>query len=369
MFKLIHIYLKLIYAITINTLQGINIYNVLLSILVILIAILLKKPLQRILKVIVNKTISSFNILLGANFDVIFQKAVNVPIKLILFVSTAAVIIKIFGISLSNQGFINQILKTLIIIALSWFLYFIMDIILVVETFILNSQTKIDMIISRFAVKLTKIIVVIISGLMIMRVWEWDITGLIAGLGIGGVAVALGAKDTLANFFGSIMIMLDKPFAIGDMVKTSHAEGIIEEIGFRSTKIRIWDQAIVTIPNAIISNDPTTNWSRMGKRRINFTIHLPYTCSLELVDKCINQIREMLGIHEMILNDNIFVFLENIGDSSIEVFIQCFTNAIEKYDYLKVKEDINFKILNIIGEQGVQIALPSYHIYSKENKE
>ena len=100
---------------------------------------------------------------------------------------------------------------------------------------------------------------------MVAQEWDYRIDGFIAGLGLGGLAFSLAAKDTLSNVFGGLVVILDKPFSIGDWIKTPSVEGTVEDISFRSTKVRTFAQALVTVPNATLANEPVTNWTRMGK--------------------------------------------------------------------------------------------------------
>ncbi|MFP3359363.1 mechanosensitive ion channel family protein, partial [Planococcus sp. SIMBA_143] len=125
-------------------------------------------------------------------------------------------------------------------------------------------NVKIDHILIPFFSKALRLIIVAIGISVIAQEFEYDINGFVAGLGIGGLAFALAAKDALANLFGGIIIITEKPFTIGDWIKTPSVEGTIEDISFRSTKVRTFAQALVTVPNATLSNEAITNWSKMG---------------------------------------------------------------------------------------------------------
>src|SRR5690606_42111412 len=124
--------------------------------------------------------------------------------------------------------------------------------------------------------KSLKIFIGVVGGLLLVQHVGYPITSLLGGLGIGGLAVALAAQDTLANVFGSVIIFTDKPFKVGDWVKIGDVIGDVESIGFRSTRIRTWPKTLVTIPNKIIANTQVENWSAMPKRRIRFTLPVTY---------------------------------------------------------------------------------------------
>ncbi|MFA1822484.1 mechanosensitive ion channel family protein [Virgibacillus oceani] len=133
-----------------------------------------------------------------------------------------------------------------------------------------------------------RIVIIAISFSIIAQEFGYDVNGFVAGLGIGGLAFALAAKDALANMFGGIIIITKKPFTIGDWVLTPSVEGTVEDISFRSTKVRTFAQALVTVPNATLSNEPITNWSKMGKRQITFNSRLsPTLCVGEQKRMCL----------------------------------------------------------------------------------
>ena len=136
---------------------------------------------------------------------------------------------------------------------------------------------ELDKILIPFLSNFLRIVIVLLAFTIIAQELNYDINGLIAGLGLGGLAIALAAKDGLANIFGGIIIILDKPFSIGDWISTASVEGTVEEITFRSTKVRTFAHALVTVPNSTLANEAITNWSRMGRRRITFNLGVTYT--------------------------------------------------------------------------------------------
>ena len=202
-----------------------------------------------------------------------------------------------------------------------------------------------------------------ISASIIAQEWGYDVNGFVAGLGIGGLAFALAAQDSLSNFFGGIVIILDKPFSIGDWILTPNVEGTVEDINFRSTKVRTFAHALVTVPNATLAKNPITNWSKMGRRRITFNLGVTYTTPKEKLAKCVAGIETMLRTHEEIHPETIFVTFDSFNSSSLHIFIYCFTNTTAWGEFLKVKENVNFKILEILEQEGVSVAFPSRSVY------
>ena len=222
---------------------------------------------------------------------------------------------------------------------------------------------KIDRVLLPFLSRVLKFIIAALALSVILQEWDYDINGFVAGLGLGGLAFALAAQQTLANVFGGIVIITDKPFSIGDWVLTPSVEGVVEDINFRSTRIRTFAEAVVTVPNSTLANEPITNWSRMGKRRITFTLRITYDTPREKIEKCVRGIREMLRNHPGIHQETIFVFFDSYGDSSLNLFLYFFTRTTVWEEFLRVKEDVNLKIMGILEDEGVSVAFPSTSVY------
>ena len=129
---------------------------------------------------------------------------------------------------------------------------------------------------------------------MAIQTFGYPITGVIASLGIGGLAFALAAKDSISNIFGSLMIIFDRPFHVGDWIKAGEMEGTVEEVGFRSTKIRTFAKTLISVPNNIIANMALDNYSRMPKRRIRLTVGVTYDTTPDQMREAVRRIRELL---------------------------------------------------------------------------
>lgn len=196
-----------------------------------------------------------------------------------------------------------------------------------------------------------------------MQEWGYDVKGFITGLGLGGLAFALAAQDTLSNIFAGVVIITDKPFSIGDWIKTPDVEGTVEDINFRNTRIRTFSQALVTVPNAKLTSSTITNWSKMGKRRVTFNLGVTYGTSREKLEICVKEIKNMLEKHPDIHKETINVTFDSFGSSSLDIFLYFFTNTTNWSEFMKIKEDVNFKILCILEKEDVSVAFPSRSIY------
>ncbi len=227
----------------------------------------------------------------------------------------------------------------------------------------LAERMQVDRVLIVFAAKVFRFVIIALAASIIAGEWNYDVNGFLAGLGLGGLAFALAAQDAVSNIFGGVVIIMDKPFSVGDWIETPSVEGTVEEMTFRSTKVRTFANALVTVPNSIVANEPVTNWTRMGKRRITFHLGVPYTTPREKLKKCVEQIRAMLENHPEIHQETIFVRFDQFSESSLAIFLYFFTRTTVWAEYLKVKEDVNFKIMEILEREGVSVALPSRSIY------
>lgn len=228
-------------------------------------------------------------------------------------------------------------------------------------------DVDVDEILLPFLSKLVRIIIIALMISIIAGEWGYDVNGFVAGLGLGGLAFALAAKDAIANLFGGVIIVTEKPFSIGDWIRTPSVEGTVEEITFRSTKVRTFAQAVVTVPNSTLANEPITNWTKMGKRRISFHLGVTYTTPKEKLEASIRKIEEMLKSHPDIDQELIFVRFDEFNESSLDIFLYFFTKTTVWGQFLAVKEDVNFKIMEILEGEGVSVAFPSRSIYIEKN--
>ena len=217
--------------------------------------------------------------------------------------------------------------------------------------------------------KTLRVIIIAIGFTILAQEWGYDVNGFVAGLGIGGLAFALAAQDTIANIFGGIVILVEKPFTIGDWILSKDVEGMVEDITFRSTKVRTFAQALVTVPNSALAKQAITNWTRMGRRRISFTLGVAKNTSRQEMKQILDKIRDMLSTHPEVHPATIFANFDKFGEYSLDILIYCFTKTTAWGQWLQVKEDILFKIMAILEEEGVKLALPVRSIMKEESQQ
>src|SRR5690625_661254 len=181
-----------------------------------------------------------------------------------------------------------------------------------------------------FLSRALQVIIIAISISVILQEFNYNIGGFITGLGLGGLAFSLAAQDALKNLFGGIVIITEKPFTIDDWILTPSVEGTVEDISFRSTKIRTFAQALVTVPNATLANEPITNWSKMGKRQITFNLSLTYDTPKEKIEHVVRQVEYLLKNHPEIHPETIFVNFDHYKENGIDIFLYFFTKTTDR---------------------------------------
>ena len=219
---------------------------------------------------------------------------------------------------------------------------------------------------SEFLSKIAKTIIYTIAVFLIIQELGFDLGGLITGLGLGGVILTLAAQDTAKNLFGGVVIFLDKPFKVGDYIEANTYSGTVEDITFRSTAIRTLDDSLLHIPNSEMSAVAITNWAEINRRRYKTNLLITLETPLEKVEKVKQEIKNMLSEQEEIFSDTIMVNFENILDNGIEVVIIAYSNIINYGEFIKLKERLNYQIMQILSSNTVDLAYNTQTVYVKK---
>lgn len=211
-----------------------------------------------------------------------------------------------------------------------------------------------------FLKEVVKVFLVIFSFIIALKViFRLDVGSIIAGLGIGGLAVALAAKESLENLFASFTIFLDRPFIAGDMVQVGNIQGTIEKVGFRSTRIRTLDKSFLTVPNKMMIDQALDNLTQRKLRRARFMVNLTYDTTSEQIKAICEDIRELLANHEMTKAEKSFVWFSEFGESSLNILILYFASTPDWAEFNAVKEEVNFKIIQAVEKHGATFAFPT----------
>jgi len=258
---------------------------------------------------------------------------------------------------------------TALVIVLTWF---VLRLIRAVENEMLDESRgrtgSVDKASIHATAKLLRVIIWILAGLMVLQSVGVSISGLLAFGGIGGIAVGFAAKDMLANFFGGLSIYLDRPFTTGDWIRSpdQEIEGTVEDIGWRLTRIRTFDQRPLYVPNAVFSQVSVENPSRMRNRRIYETIGVRYE-DAAVLSNIVAQVREMLEHHEEIdLSRTLIVNFVSFGPSTLDFFVYTFTKTTNWVKFHAIKQDVLLKILEIVHANGADVAFPTTTVHLQQ---
>jgi MscS family membrane protein len=256
-----------------------------------------------------------------------------------------------------------ELRKVLHIVLVAWF--FTRFIRYVERNILGGSKGAVDPTTAQAVAKLLRLSVIITTALVLIQNLGYSISGVLAFGGIGGIAVGFAAKDLLANFFGGLIIYLDRPFKVGDWVRSPdrQIEGTVEEIGWRQTRIRTFDKRPLYIPNSMFASIAVENPSRMTNRRISETIGVRYADSAQVA--AITQgIRDMLAAHPAIDPDQTqIVRFNGFGASQLDIMVYAFTSTTEWEPFQAIKEDVLLQIVNIVHRHGADFAFPTRTVH------
>ena len=225
-----------------------------------------------------------------------------------------------------------------------------------------------------YAKSVLKVLIVAVVILLILQNMGFNVTSLLASLGIGGLALALGAKETLGNLFDGVSIIFDEPFSVGDWIVCNKVEGVVENIGFRSTKIKTFYDSVIIVPNSIIAHSIIDNVGKRKSRRTRFTLDLTYNTPPKKIESFIEGVKQILKKNEFIKQDSFQVYFNSYAASSLQILVNFFLKVNNWDDELLQKQRIFLDILKLSEEEGVSFAFPTQtldipHQFVPQNKE
>ena len=292
-----------------------------------------------------------------------FIEALEAPVSLLILVFGLYLAILVL-LTLETHGLVNRIFKGITMVLVFWATLRLVDLLAHVLSDISDQR---GLSIAGFVPlikKAIRIFVLLIGIVMVIDNLGYSVGGLLATLGLGGAALAFAAKDTIANLYGSLALVLDRPFKVGDWIMVGKdIDGDVEEIGLRSTKVRTWPKTIMSIPNSVLANETINNWSRMPKRRVKQVIGVTYDTSPDDMDGLVEDIRNLLREDEDIEQEFILVNFTDFGDSSLNILVYYFTKTIQWLDYMDVRQRMNLKIMRAVEQRGLSIAFPTRTVH------
>ncbi|MCC4308617.1 mechanosensitive ion channel family protein [Alcanivorax marinus] len=304
-------------------------------------------------------------------WDDALLEAARVPVRLLLWVVGLSVAAEMLQ-SVSESAIFEYVAEVRRVAFIAIIAYFLTRLVTNIETNLVDPdrvKKPMDKTTANAVGKLLRISVLITALLIILQALGYSISGVLAFGGVGGIAVAYAAKDLLANFFGGMMVYLDKPFKVGEWVRSPDRsiEGTVEHIGWRLTRIRTFDQRPLYVPNSLFTTVVLENPSRMLNRRINEKIGIRYD-DWQVMPDIVAAVRKMLIDHEDMETDyrTLIVNFDHYGDSYIEFFIYTFTKTTDWVRYHEIKQDVLMRIMHIVNDHGAQFAFPTrtLHMHS-----
>ena len=322
------------------------------------------------------------------------KEAINSPLIYSLYLFSIQISIFIL---IKDQSLINQIMpwiNTIYMALLTWAMYSILNnsISIYAQNLLEKYQNvRKEMIV--FILKIVKVLLILVVILFLFTQLGIDVKAIAASLGVGGIAIALAAKDTLANFFASLNIMTDNSFSQGDWIKTDDFEGTVVDIRMRTTRIRTFDNAMITVPNTQIANAHILNWSkRIIGRRIKMSIGVTYENKMSDIVCLKDDILDMLLNHPNIasnknidisrtkafeaikredlegIKNTLLVYIDEFGATSINILVYCFSRSPVWEDWLDTKEDVMIKIARLVEKNHCEFAYPTQVVHLKKDE-
>ncbi len=339
---------------------GVNVSEIIIGLIIFLFFYVLRRLFARfIIRRLSKFVLKSKNQIDDAIIDVIEGPLKFLPVVIGFFIASSYI-----DFSLNVQNFIDLINRSLITIFIFWLLH---QLVVPFSFIIKKFEDKISKPLVDWTLRGLKILIFVLGIVAILELWGIKVGPVIAGLGLFGVAVALGAQDLFKNLISGIMILMEKRFTIGDVILVSgEVEGVVEQIGFRSTLIRRFDTTPVMIPNYKFAEQSVINHTRRHHRRVRWLIGLEYRTTTQQLKNIRDQISSLIQDDSKYAkneNTNFFVRVDSFSDSSIDMLVQAFTETNDWGEFLKIKESLAVNIIEIVEKNKAGFAFPSQSIY------
>lgn len=343
-----------------NGLLGVDIGQILVALAIFITLLMIRDLFTRFVVRRLEKLVSRTETQLDDTLvDALRNPIRFVPVVLGFFLATSYL-----NLSDELQNFATNLNRSLIAFTIFWALYRMSD---PLSAIMMRAAHVLTTSMIQWISKAVKVAFVLLGAATILEIWGIQVGALIAGLGLFGVAVALGAQDLFKNLIAGLFVIGERRFHPGDWILVKGiVEGTVEEIGFRTTTVRRFDKAPVYVPNAQLSDNAVTNFSRMTYRRIKWVIGLEYGSTEEQLSKVRDAIEAYITDHDDFVqpaDTSTFVRIDRFSDSSIDILLYCFTHTTDWLDWLAIKERLLLEIKSIVEEAGTGFAFPSRSLY------
>ena len=286
------------------------------------------------------------------------------PIRIAIMAWVWWIAMRPLGLPSDLLSWMKTIVTTLSAAAAVWAVYRLVDILgTYVAALALKSANKYDDMVVPLIVRTLKVFVVAVGFIFVLDMSGGDTTKLLAGLGIGGLAFAFAAKDTIGNLLGSLTLLFDRPFQIGDWIQIGDVDGSVESVGMRSTRVRTFYNSMVTIPNSELTNSTIDNYGARRYRRFKTNVSITYDTPPEKIDAFCEGMRELIRKHPYTRKDYFHVYLNSFGDSSLNILLYCFHECPDWSTELRERHRLMVDIIRLASRLGVEFAFPTQTLY------
>ena len=266
--------------------------------------------------------------------------------------------------SAAMMPWLTKLLRITLICLLAWGLVGSSDLApLLMRNMQGHLDLEMDRTVTAFLNKLLKILVLAFAIVIVLGELDFDVTGLITGMGLVGLTLSLAAKESATNFFSGLVIILERPFALGDWITVGSTEGTVEDVGFRSTKVRTLDGSLVVVPNTAVCSETLVNGTQRTKRLYRFSLGVTYSTTHAQIEQLLQGLRQLLTAHPLVDQDSVMVRLKGFGASSIDVLVHCYVQRPDLAGFMQVQEQLNLQIMDLMEQLGIDFAFPSQSIY------
>ena len=338
--------------------------DIVLNLILLMVAVLLTLLLRRVLTLILVRPLRVLAGRTGAETDDMLLDAIMSPARLAIMGLALIITVNLLNFGSEIQQIVETLARALMIGAVFYAAIKAFNMVsLQPALFKQVTGLTIPERMLPFLNTVVKYLIIALGLIFILQELHFDVTALIASLGVVGVGVSLASQNTVANLFGFAAIVTDNPFKVGDFIKTPNVTGIVEEVGMRSTRVRQLDQALVTVPNNLLTNAIVLNWSRLQKRRLNFTLTLTYSTTSAQMQALVQDIRELLQNTDDVDSDSVIVHFVDFSASSLDVLVICQVMLADWRQFTALKEKLYLNIMDMIEQRGLQFAFPSQSVY------
>ncbi len=320
--------------------------------------------LRKILFLLLNNRLERLALRFGKEWVKRFLDAIAAPVATLFMAALIALAYPQLRLPARVDALLDFALHAIIVFSCVWALYRLADVFCdLLALRARQTASKLDDQLVPLVRRILKVAVVIIGVLFILQNLNVDIGSLLAGLGIGGIAVAMAAKDTISNFFGSVVIFADKPFQVGDWVVIDGAEGVVEAVGFRSTQVRTFYDSLITVPNSKVADAKVDNYGARRYRRITATLGISYDSTPEQVQAFVEGIRAILRANQFSRKDYYEIHFSGFGAYSLEVMLYFFLECPNWNVELRERHNIYLEIIRLAKALNIRFAYPTQRLH------